>query len=88
MASFNNTAKRIQNGGWARQARVDDFAISKEFSGVRLTAGGICELAPGRRTGDHDPRQLSVTHLDAEGQPYVGRSRSISRLATLATWAI
>ena len=45
-ASFNNAPKRIQNGGWARQVTVDDFAISKEISGVnmRLTAGGIREL--------------------------------------------
>src|ERR1700756_5169987 len=45
-ASFNNAPKRIQNGGWARQVTVDDFAISKEISGVnmRLTPGGIREL--------------------------------------------
>jgi oxalate decarboxylase len=45
-ASFNNAPKRIQNGGWARQVTVADFAISKEISGVnmRLTAGGIREL--------------------------------------------
>ena len=30
-ASFNNAPKRIQNGGWARQVTVDDFAISKEI---------------------------------------------------------
>ena len=45
-ASFNNAAKRIQNGGWARQVTVDDFAISTEIAGVnmRLTAGGVREL--------------------------------------------
>src|SRR5882724_10701717 len=42
-ASFNNAPKRVQNGGWARQVTVEDFAISKEISGVnmRLTASGI-----------------------------------------------
>ena len=45
-ASFNNAPKRIQNGGWARQVTVADFAISEEIAGVnmRLTAGGIREL--------------------------------------------
>ena len=45
-ASFNNAAKRIQNGGWARQASQADFAISSTITGVdmRLTAGGIREL--------------------------------------------
>src|ERR1700742_2440200 len=35
-ASFNNAPRRIQNGGWARQVTVDDFAISKEISGVNM----------------------------------------------------
>jgi len=50
-ASFNNASRRIQNGGWARQVTVDDFAISKEISGVnmRLSAGGIRELLGTRR---------------------------------------
>jgi len=41
-ASFN-ASKRTQNGGWAREVTVNDFAISKEIAGVnmRLTAGGI-----------------------------------------------
>src|ERR1700686_5511521 len=45
-ASFNNAPKRIQNGGWARQVTVEDFAISKEISGVymRVTAGRTREL--------------------------------------------
>ena len=67
-ASFNNAAKRVQDGGWARQVTQADFAIAETISGVdmRLTAGGIREiaLAPGRRMGihvlwqlpDHDPR--------------------------------
>jgi oxalate decarboxylase len=45
-ASFNNAAKRIQNGGWARQVTEADFAISTTIAGVnmRLTSGGIREL--------------------------------------------
>jgi oxalate decarboxylase len=45
-ASFNNAAKRIQNGGWARQVTQSDFQISETIAGVnmRLTAGGIREL--------------------------------------------
>lgn len=45
-ASFNNAHKRIQNGGWAREVTQDDFAISKDISGVnmRLAAGGVREL--------------------------------------------
>jgi oxalate decarboxylase len=45
-ASFNNAAKRIQNGGWARQVTQFDFQISETIAGVnmRLTSGGIREL--------------------------------------------
>jgi oxalate decarboxylase len=45
-ASFNNAAKRIQNGGWARQVTQYDFQISETIAGVnmRLTSGGIREL--------------------------------------------
>jgi len=45
-ASFNNAAKRIQNGGWARQVTQFDFQISDTIAGVnmRLTSGGIREL--------------------------------------------
>ena len=61
-ASFNNAPKRVQNGGWARQVTVEDFAISKEISGVnmRLTTRRHpgTALASGRRVGDHDVRQL------------------------------
>src|SRR5258708_6795859 len=44
-ASFNNSAKRIQNGGWARQVTQYDFQISEPIAGVnmRLTSGGIRE---------------------------------------------
>lgn len=45
-ASFNNTHKRIQNGGWARQVTRADSAVSEAISGVnmRLDAGGIRAL--------------------------------------------
>jgi oxalate decarboxylase len=45
-ASFNNAAKRIQNGGWARQVTQYDFQISDTIAGVnmRLTSGGTREL--------------------------------------------
>jgi oxalate decarboxylase len=45
-ASFNNAARRIQNGGWARQVTQYDFQISTTIAGVnmRLTSGGIREL--------------------------------------------
>ena len=75
-ASFNNAAKRIQNGGWAREVTVDDFAISKEISGVnmRLTAGGIRELHwhQAAEWAIMTYGNCRVTVLDAEGRPYVG----------------
>ena len=75
-ASFNNAAKRIQNGGWARQVTVEDFAISKEISGVnmRLTAGGIRELHwhQAAEWAIMTYGNCRVTVLDAEGRPYVG----------------
>jgi oxalate decarboxylase len=45
-SSFNNAHKRYQNGGWAREVTQEDFAISKDISGVnmRLAANGIREL--------------------------------------------
>jgi oxalate decarboxylase len=44
--SFNIAAKRIQNGGWARQVTQSDFQISTTISGVnmRLAPGGIREM--------------------------------------------
>ncbi|MGX9425084.1 MULTISPECIES: oxalate decarboxylase family bicupin [Bradyrhizobium] len=75
-ASFNNAARRIQNGGWARQVTVDDFAISKEISGVnmRLAAGGIRELHwhQAAEWAIMTYGTCRVTVLDAEGRPYVG----------------
>jgi oxalate decarboxylase len=74
-ASFNNAPKRIQNGGWARQVTVADFAISKEISGVnmRLTAGGIRELHwhQAAEWAIMTYGTCRVTVLDAEGRPYV-----------------
>ena len=74
-ASFNNAPKRIQNGGWARQVTVEDFAISKEISGVnmRLTAGGIRELHwhQAAEWAIMTYGNCRVTVLDAEGRPYV-----------------
>ncbi len=45
-SSFNNSPRRVQNGGWARQVTQADFAISETISGVnmRLAAGGIREM--------------------------------------------
>lgn len=74
-ASFNNAPKRIQNGGWARQVTVADFAISKEISGVnmRLTAGGIRELHwhQAAEWAIMTYGACRVTVLDAGGRPYV-----------------
>ena len=75
-ASFSNAARRIQNGGWARQVTVDDFAISKEISGVnmRLAAGGIRELHwhQAAEWAIMTYGTCRVTVLDAQGRPYVG----------------
>jgi oxalate decarboxylase len=74
-ASFNNAPKRVQNGGWARQVTVEDFAVSKEISGVnmRLTAGGIRELHwhQAAEWAIMTYGSCRVTVLDAAGQPYV-----------------
>jgi oxalate decarboxylase len=74
-ASFNNASKRIQNGGWARQVTVEDFAISKEISGVnmRLTAGGIRELHwhQASEWAIMTYGNCRITVLDTEGRPYV-----------------
>jgi len=74
-SSFNIAAKRVQDGGWARQVNQSAFAISTEIAGVnmRLAAGGVREL--------HWHQQAEwavmtygncrVTVLDAQGRPYV-----------------
>src|SRR6201990_792322 len=74
-ASFNNASKRIQNGGWAREVTVNDFAISKEIAGVnmRLTAGGIRELHwhQAAEWAYMTYGNCRVTVLDPLGRPYV-----------------
>lgn len=74
-ASFNIAPKRIQNGGWARQVTVEDFAISKEISGVnmRLTAGGIRELHwhQAAEWAIMTYGNCRITVLDTTGRPYV-----------------
>jgi oxalate decarboxylase len=74
-ASFNTAPKRIQNGGWARQVTVDDFAIATEISGVnmRLTAGGIRELHwhQAAEWAIMTYGNCRITILDAQGRPYV-----------------
>jgi oxalate decarboxylase len=74
-ASFNNSPRRIQNGGWARQVTQADFAISETISGVdmRLTAGGIREMHwhLAAEWGFMSYGNCRVTVLDEEGRAYV-----------------
>ena len=44
--SFNLSHRRVQDGGWTRQATEKDLPISKDLAGVnmRLTAGSYREL--------------------------------------------
>jgi oxalate decarboxylase len=74
-ASFNNSPKRIQNGGWARQVTQADFAIAETISGVnmRLTAGGIRELHwhLAAEWGFMSNGNCRVTVLDEVGRAYV-----------------
>jgi oxalate decarboxylase len=74
-ASFNSAPKRIQDGGWAREVTVADFAISKEIAGVnmRLTAGGIRELHwhQAAEWAIMTYGTCRVTVLDTQGRPYV-----------------
>jgi oxalate decarboxylase len=74
-ASFNNSPKRIQNGGWARQVTQADFAISETISGVdmRLTAGGIREMHwhLAAEWGFMSYGNCRVTVLDEMGRAYV-----------------
>jgi oxalate decarboxylase len=74
-ASFNNSPKRIQNGGWARQVTQDDFAISTDISGVNMRLGkyGIREMhwhqqAEWAYVTDGDCR---ITIIDEMGRPQV-----------------
>jgi oxalate decarboxylase len=73
--SFNNAAKRVQDGGWARQVTQANFAISEAVSGVnmRLSAGGIREMhwhlaaEWAYMTNGH----CRITVLDPQGRAYV-----------------
>jgi oxalate decarboxylase len=74
-ASFNNSHKRIQNGGWAREVTQASFAISDTVSGVnmRLGPGGIREMHWHQQaewaimlTG-----QCRITMLDEDGRASV-----------------
>lgn len=73
--SFNNAAKRIQNGGWARQVTKSDFAISDAVSGVnmRLGPGGIREMHWHRAAewAIMTNGRCRITVLDTEGRAYV-----------------
>jgi oxalate decarboxylase len=74
-ASFNNSPRRIQAGGWARQVTQKDFPISTTISGVnmRLDAGGIREMHwhLASEWGFMTNGQCRVTVLDKDGQEYV-----------------
>jgi len=78
-SSFNIAPRRIQNGGWARQVTVADFAISTEISGVnmRLTAGGVRELHwhQAAEWAIMTYGSCRVTMLDTSGQPYIADVR-------------
>jgi oxalate decarboxylase len=73
-ASFNTASRRIQNGGWARQVTVSDFAISKEIAGVnmRLSSGGIRELHwhQAAEWAIMTYGTCRITVLDVQGRPY------------------
>ena len=74
-ASFNNSPKRIQNGGWARQVTQDDFAISKDISGVNMRLGkfGIREMHWHQQAewAFMTDGECRVTVIDEIGRPQV-----------------
>jgi oxalate decarboxylase len=74
-ASFNNSPKRIQDGGWARQVTQDDFAISADISGVnmRLSKNGIREMHWHQQAewGFVTDGTCRVTIIDEMGRPQV-----------------
>ena len=74
-ASFSNAHKRFQSGGWAREVTQDDFAISKDISGVnmRLSAGGIREMHWHQQAewAFVSNGSVRITVLDALGRPEV-----------------
>src|ERR1700712_5236807 len=74
-ASFNNSPKRIQNGGWGAQVTQDDFAISADISRVNMRLGkyGIREMhwhqqAEWAFVTEGDCR---ITTIDEIGRPQV-----------------
>jgi len=74
-SSFNIAAKRIQNGGWARQVTQSDFAISEAVSGVnmRLGPGGIREMHwhLAAEWAIMTNGRCRITVLDPQGRAYV-----------------
>jgi oxalate decarboxylase len=74
-SSFNTAAKRIQNGGWARQVTQSDFAISEAVSGVnmRLGPGGVREMHwhLAAEWAIMTNGRCRVTVLDPQGRAYV-----------------
>jgi oxalate decarboxylase len=74
-STFNNSPRRIQDGGWARQVTQSTFPISDTISGVnmRLTAGGIRELHwhQAAEWAFMTYGNCRVTVFDTKGRPYV-----------------
>jgi oxalate decarboxylase len=74
-ATFNNSPRRIQNGGWAREVTQSDFQISTTLSGVnmRLTSGGIREMHWHQfaEWAYMTYGKCRITILDEEGRPYI-----------------
>jgi oxalate decarboxylase len=74
-ASFNNAHKRYQNGGWAREVTQEDFAISKDISGVnmRLAANGVREMHWHQQSewAIVTDGVCRITVLDEQGRPQV-----------------
>jgi oxalate decarboxylase len=74
-STFNNSPRRIQDGGWARQVTQSTFPISDTIAGVnmRLTAGGVRELHwhQAAEWAFMTYGNCRVTVLDPKGRPYV-----------------
>jgi oxalate decarboxylase len=74
-ATFNNSPRRIQNGGWAREVTKSDFAISDTIAGVnmRLTSGGIREMHWHQfaEWAYMTYGSCRITILDQQGRPYI-----------------
>ncbi|GAB4068736.1 cupin domain-containing protein [Ancylobacter sonchi] len=74
-SSFNIMPKRVQGGGWARQATATEFPAAKEVSGVnmRLGPGGIREMH-WHLAGEWalmTNGSCRITVLDPQGRAYV-----------------